>query len=108
MGILTGIESGFTKFIGFLSVVLTKTAAVDATFTKLAPGTKAAILATFYDVTKTAAMAGEAVADAEVGNFTGAVTLSQATAALVASVVADGKTDLTALQGIVAALKADL
>lgn len=102
------LASTLSKAFTFLTTILSKTSAVDATFQKLAPMTKAAVLATFYDATKTVATAGAAVTEAETGNITGAITLSEATVAMVQSVITDGKADLTILQNITTALKADL
>jgi len=102
------IATDFQKVIGFLATILTKTAAVDKTIVALAPTTKAAILATFYDVVKTVTSASAAAADASAGNITGAITLSSATVGMIQTVIADGKTDLATLSGIVTALKADV
>ncbi|WP_297846270.1 hypothetical protein [Pseudomonas sp.] len=108
MSIVSTIKTDLTKAFAFLSVILTKTSAVDATFTKLAPQTKAAILATFYDASKTIGSAAGAVEDAVQGNIPGAITLSEATVAMTQTVITDFKGDLTVLGNIVTALKADV
>ncbi len=93
MSFFGDIISGLTKAETFLVKVFTKTSDVDATFQKLAPATKAAILATFYDagqvVTSTAA---DAVA-ISTGNIPAAIQLSAQTWALIQGVFADAKND---------------
>jgi len=108
MSIATDVTSIFSKALKFFSVVASDTAKVDATWQKLAPATKAAVLATFHDAISTATGVSGVAADLSTGNFTGAVTLSVATVGMVKNVVADGKDDLTALENIVTAVKADV
>ena len=105
MSFLSTVQTDLNKAFAFLGTVFQKTEAVDKAFVSLAPATKAAILATFYDATKTATDVAGVVTDVASGNIPGAITLSSATVAMVQNVVADGKADLTALQNIVATLK---
>lgn len=103
MSFLSTVAAGLTKAENFLINVFTKVSDVDKTLTSLAPATKAAMLATFYDVATTIATGAGAAEAAATGNMPLAITLSQQTLALVQGVVADAKTDGSV---IVADLKA--
>lgn len=93
MSIFTAVETGFTKAYNFVITVFTKIDQVDKTFQALAPQTKAAILATFYDASKTFAAGVGAAEAAATGNVATAITLSETTVMLVKSVIADAKND---------------
>jgi hypothetical protein len=100
------IETGISTSIKFITTVFSKTAEVDKILVGLAPQTKAALLATFYDVVKTGVSAEGVVQDASVGNFTGAVTLSSTTVTLVKDVWSDLKTDESVAKADLTALGA--
>jgi hypothetical protein len=104
MSIFTSIGAGISKSISFLVNVFTKVDEVDKMFVALAPATKAAILATFYDVTKTVTAGTEAAGAAEAGNIPAAFSLSETTLGLVKSVVADAKTDASVIAADLKAL----
>jgi hypothetical protein len=91
--IFTSIGAGISKATSFLVNVFSKVDEVDKTLVALAPATKAAILATFYDVAKTVTSATAAAGAAELGNIPSAFTLSETTLGLIETVVADAKTD---------------
>jgi len=97
MSIFTSIGAGISKSISFLVNVFTKTKEVEDLFVSLAPATKAAMLATFYDVTKTVTSALAAAGAAETGNIPTTITLSETTLGLLKSVVADAKTDASVI-----------
>ena len=104
MSIFSTITAGLTKAENFLVNVFTKTSEVEQTLASLAPGTKAAVLATFYDTVKTVQAGIAAATDAADGNITGAITLSAQTLALVKTVVEDAKTDGSAFAADLKAL----
>jgi PPE-repeat protein len=104
MSIFTSIGAGISKSISFLVNVFTKTKEVEDMFVALAPATKAAILATFYDVSKTVAAASAAAGAAEVGNVPLAITLSETTLSLIKAVVADAKKDASVIANDLKAL----
>lgn len=93
MSIFTKIASGLGKFENFILALFTKEQAVVDAFTKLEPQTKAAILATFYDVTKAVAGVGAEVGAIATGNLTLAAALSPQTFTLIQGVVTDAKND---------------
>jgi hypothetical protein len=93
MSIFTSIGAGISKAISFIVTVFSKADEVKKLLDSLAPATVAAMLATFYDVTKTLASAAAVVGDVETGSISAAFTLSETTLGLVKSVVADAKTD---------------
>ena len=94
MSILTDIKNDVDKGVSFVEKVFSKVEEVDQIWLKLEPATKAAVLATFYDVGKAAVSAEAVVGDALAGNFTGAVTLTPTTIQLVKNVVTDVKADV--------------
>jgi hypothetical protein len=104
MSIIGNIESFASKGLAFVLQIVNKTSEIDAKFVALAPTTKAAILATFYDAIKTATAVGEQTADVAAGNFTGAVLLTQTTTTLVQTVVADVKNDGSVIKADLVAL----
>ena len=55
MSIFTSIGAGISKAISFIVTVFSKADEVKKLLDSLAPATVAAMLATFYDVTKTLA-----------------------------------------------------
>lgn len=104
MSIFSSIATGLSKATNFLLAVFTKTDQVVKTFESLTPQVKAAMLATFYDVTKTLTSGAAAAGAASTGNIPSAFTLSETTLTLLEQVksdvvadVADIKADLTAL-----------
>ena len=97
MSIFTSIGEGISKATSFLVNVFTKTKEVVDLFTSLAPATKAAILATFYDVMKTVTSGTAAGVAAASGNIPAAVTLSETTLGLIGAVVADAKNDASVI-----------
>jgi hypothetical protein len=97
MSIFTSIGAGISKSISFLVNVFTKIDEVDKAFVSFAPATKAAILATFYDVSTAVAAGTAAATAAESGNIPSAVTLSETTIGLVKSVVAAAKVDASVI-----------
>ena len=97
MGIFTSIGAGISKSISFLVNVFTKMDEVNKTFVALAPATKAAMLATFYDVTTATTSALAAAGAAESGNIPTAITLSETTMGLIKSVVVDAKNDASVI-----------
>ena len=97
MSIFTSIGEGISKATSFLVNVFTKTKEVVDLFTSLAPATKAAILATFYDVMKTVTAATAAAGAAESGNIPSAFTLSETTLGLIKAIVADAKADASVI-----------
>lgn len=99
MSIFTEIGTGLSKAANFLITVFTKTKQVEDAFVALAPATKAAILATAYDVLKTATAAAGAAGAAATGNLPAAFTLSETTLTLIESVIADAKTDASVIAG---------
>jgi hypothetical protein len=104
MSIFTSIISGISKAENFLLNVFTKTNAVIATVTKLQPSVLAAMMATFYDVMKTAQAGAGAATAASSGNVLGAITLSNTTLALLQQVLADGATDTSLIAADLKAL----
>ena len=94
MSIFTSIGAGISKSISFLVNVFTKMDEVNKTFVALAPATKAAMLATFYDVTTATTSALAAAGAAESGNIPSAFTLSETTLGLIKTVVADVATSV--------------
>jgi hypothetical protein len=93
MSVFTKVFSGLGKFENFIVNIFTKEQQVQQTLVALATPTKAALMATFYDVVK-AVQAGEgAVAAGMSGNIPAAITLSVQTIALVKGVIEDAKTD---------------
>ena len=104
MSIFTSIGEGVSKATSFLVNVFTKTKEVIDLFTSLAPATKAAILATFYDVMKTVTSAIAAAGAAESGNIPSAFTLSETTLGLIKAIVADAKTDASVIAADLKAL----
>jgi hypothetical protein len=96
--IFSDIVAGLTKAENFLITIFQKEKQVSDEFASFAPATKAAILATFYDVAKTAASVTAVAGDAAAGNFTGAITLSTQTIALVQGVIADAKNDASVIK----------
>lgn len=97
MSIFSSIATGLSKAENFLLSVFTKTEQVEDLFVSLAPQTKAAILATAYDVFNAASSAEAAAAAAATGNIPAAFTLSQTTLELVKAVIADGKADASVI-----------
>jgi len=104
MSVFSSIGSGIEKAISFVVTVFSKTKQVEDMFVALAPATKAAILATFYDVTKTIAAGTAAAAAASAGNIPVAITLSEATLALIKNVITDAKTDTSVIAADLKAL----
>jgi hypothetical protein len=97
MSIFTSIGEGISKATSFLVNVFTKTKEVVDLFASLAPATKAAMLATFYDVTTAVAAGMAAAGAAETGNVSAAFTLSETTIGLIKAVVADAKKDASVI-----------
>jgi hypothetical protein len=97
MSIFTSIGAGISKSISFLVNVFTKIDEIDKAFVAFAPATKAAMLATFYDVATAVASATAAAGAAEAGNIPAAFSLSETTLGLVRSVVAAAKVDASVI-----------
>lgn len=97
MSIFTAIGTGLSKATHFLLAVFTKTKQVEDLFVSLAPATKAAILATFYDVAKTVTAATGAAGAAATGDIPAAFALSETTLTLIKAVIADAKTDASVI-----------
>ena len=97
MSIFTSIGEGVAKSISFIVNVFSKVDEVDKMLASLAPATKAAMLATFYDVTTATTSALAAAGAAESGNIPSAFTLSETTLGLIKTVVADAKKDGTVI-----------
>ena len=97
MSIFTSIGEGISKATSFLVNVFTKTKEVVDLFASLAPATKAAMLATFYDIATAVASGTAAAGAAETGNIPTAFTLSETTLGLIKAVVADAKKDASVI-----------
>ena len=91
MSIWTDITAAGEKIEDVLTSIVTFGNKLKAVYAALSGPTLAAVAAVFYDVMKTAVSAETVVQDAEAGNFTGAITLSQTTVTLVKQVAADFK-----------------
>ena len=95
MSFLGTVASDISKGVAFVLKVFSKTQAVVAVLQKVGPGTIAALLAVFYDVTKFLVVeaAGVTAATAEVKalNFAGALTdvFSDTTKTLLQQIIAD-------------------
>lgn len=104
MSIFTSIATGFSKAASFLITIFTKTKQVEDVLVSLAPQTKAAILATFYDVSKTVMAAEGAAGAAASGDIPTAFTLSETTLMLIKSVITDAKNDASIIAADLKAL----
>ena len=104
MSIFTSIGEGISKATSFLVNVFTKTKEVVDLFASLAPATKAAMLATFYDIATAVASGTAAAGAAETGNIPTAFTLSETTLGLIKAVVADAKKDASVIAADLKAL----
>lgn len=91
MSIWTDIEKIGVKIGDFFTSVVKFGGAIQQVWGSLGPATLATASQVFYDVIKTAALAGETAADGSAGNWAGAVTLSTQTLASVNKLVADAK-----------------
>ena len=95
MSFLGTVVSDISKGVSFVLKVFSKTQAVVAVLQKVGPGTVAALLAVFYDVTKflVAESAGVVAAEGDVKalNFAGALNdvFSDTTKALLHEIVTD-------------------
>ena len=89
MSFLSSIIPGLSKAASFVINAIYKTKQVEQTLISLAPTTKAAMLAVFYDAVKTEQAAQAAIASAESGSVLGAVSLSATTYALIKQLVED-------------------
>jgi hypothetical protein len=93
MSLFSEVATGLSKAASFIVEVFTKGDQVVKTFESLSPQTKAAMLATFYDVTTTLTTGAEAAGAAASGNIPTAFTLSETTLTLLESVKSDLETD---------------
>lgn len=104
MSLFSSIATGLSKAANFLITVFTKTKQVEDMFVSLAPATKAAILATAYDVLSAVTTGAEAATAASTGNIPSAFTLSETTLTLIKSVITDAKTDASVIAADLKAL----
>lgn len=91
MSLISEVESIGAKIEGFLKAVVSGAATLQKIWGNLSGPTLAVAAAIFYDVVKLAGAVSAEGADITAGNFTGAVTLSPTTVALVNQLVADAK-----------------
>lgn len=97
MSFISSVTSGLSKAESFLINIFTKTSQIVSVLQKVGPGTLAAILAVFYDVTRflasEAANVATAAGDAKALNFSGALSdvFTPATQTLLTNLIADFK-----------------